>query len=387
MDPRRVLGAPPAPPKRALFRAAWLVGLLALVALLLVPAATLAAPSGPSTIVSSHAQTVPSDPPAPTDPTPTPTPVEATPTPTPVAASAAPTPTPTGTLRVCKVIEDSSGNVVSGSAWAAAPHGEFMIGDLNPAYSAWAPAVPGTFGTVMFNTGNAPNTNLPGLGDGMNAQCMTIFDLPLFTHFYYSTESITSDPNSAWQVIGYNDTFTDAISGLSTFKPYNGCLFVSPNGTDCARDLNADGDIFLGNNGVNDRTLVVLNQFRAPTPTPTPTPTPSQPATCQQSGQPCNTPTPTPVVTPTPPVTPAPTPTPVVTPSPSGSVLPTTGTPRPSGSVLTATGSPRPTLPVTSAGDGRNGTAGSTLPLFMLLIGAAVLGLFLGSPLPRKVRR
>ena len=132
----------------------------------------------------------------------------------------------------------------------------------------------------------------------------------------------------------------------------------------------ANGDIPQAQQGLHFKLQFVQDPQKhktfwvnclSPSPSPTPTPTLSP------------TPTPTPSATPTPTQSPTPTPTGSPSPTPTGSVAPTatpTGNPSPSPS----TTMPPATLPGTGGGPGgAAGSAGTTVPLAMILIVAGGL--------------
>ncbi len=146
-----------------------------------------------------------------------------------------------GAITLCKVVLDTTGNVVRGDAGSA-----FDIGiDFNS--------------PVHFSTPLSLNADLfAGIGEegGADAQCSTYTNLNLNglqTAYHYEPEVITG---GSWEAPIYSDKYNDMptleLSDLSDFKEFNGT------------EDGADGEISLYKIPfLNSRTLVIINQMKA----------------------------------------------------------------------------------------------------------------------------
>ena len=124
-----------------------------------------------------------------------------------------------------------------------------------------------------------------------------------------------------WQVgssatLGTNSQFVGHIFALTSITAQTGAT--------------VQGQLMARNGAVTLDTNTITNGpcETSPTPTPTPTVTPTPTPTVTPTPTPTVTPTPTPTVTPTPTPTVTPTPTPTVTPTPTPTVTPTPTTPK-----------------------------------------------------------
>ncbi len=147
---------------------------------------------------------------------------------------------PTGTIRVCKIILDHEGNVVTGTAGTT-----FTVPFVNANYEGPATQV---LASAVFNTPISLDQNLFG-DSSKEGQCVT-YDHLSPGIYYYGQEVISPDP-SLWETPKYHDGYT-ALNGLSDFGLFNTDL-------DPQYD-NFDGVITLGSGAT--RTLVVLNQMK-----------------------------------------------------------------------------------------------------------------------------
>jgi uncharacterized repeat protein (TIGR01451 family) len=157
-----------------------------------------------------------------------------------------------GSITVCKVVSDSSGNIVDGSAL---PGANFSISGLDITTSEGGPA--SVIGTSSFITALTFNNDIFSHVEGDDAECVTYENLPL-GNYYYGEETI---PASGWETPKYNDQFQTPVTNLSTFFGYSGELFDGDNSNDDDRETDADGHIVLSANRP-ERTLVVLNQYK-----------------------------------------------------------------------------------------------------------------------------
>lgn len=170
--------------------------------------------------------------------------------------------TPPATLKVCKILEDSDGNVISGETGLT-----FTVPFLDATYEGAATGVPSS---AVFNT---PLTLETIFGD-IQGQCVSRnVD---FGRYYYGEEN-----TGAWTTT-YDDQVSGPATSLADLYPFNADL-------DAAND-DFDGVINLSESNPI-RTLLVLNKLN-----------PVAPETCPegQTGTPPNCVTPEPE---TPPVT------------------------------------------------------------------------------------
>lgn len=164
-----------------------------------------------------------------------------------------------GSIRVCKVIVDAEGNLVtspvsSGSTFEVAG---------NSASTLQFGLPNGTIPTSTFTTPLTLNSNLFG-GDEVNdAQCVTYSNLEVKDPgYYYAQESISG---IGWQSPVYNDQFgmngfgQGSSFDITKFYGFSGQLFDTDISNDGARNQSADGHVTLTSTNKN-RTLVVVNK-------------------------------------------------------------------------------------------------------------------------------
>ncbi|OGD87052.1 hypothetical protein A2870_00200 [Candidatus Curtissbacteria bacterium RIFCSPHIGHO2_01_FULL_41_11] len=160
-----------------------------------------------------------------------------------------------GSITICKVITDPSGNITDGSSM---PGVSFVIPGITPAQTSEAPAT-GQIPDSPFTTPLTANADLIG-GDGINdSQCTTYSNLTIGS-YYYGQETIS--PAANWKAPLYNDQYAINVFTLGDFFTYDSNLFDGDPANDASRNLNADGHIIL-TNARPDRTLVVLNQLQS----------------------------------------------------------------------------------------------------------------------------
>lgn len=157
----------------------------------------------------------------------------------------------TGSIRVCKVILDASGNIVDGSAL---PVSTFSISGLDQSTSQGAPA--GVLGVTNFVTPLSYATKLFGSSVN-NALCTTYSNL-IPGNYYYGEESIS---NNFWAAPKYNDGASIPRNINDNFYEYSGQLFDDNSGNDGSRQTASDGHIVLAA-GQQNRTLIILNQYK-----------------------------------------------------------------------------------------------------------------------------
>ena len=159
----------------------------------------------------------------------------------PVCASfekqANPTPT-TGSIKVCKIVTDSSDNPVAGDSGST-----FTIPFVDESYEGANNGVPSA---VTFTT---PLT-LEDLPFGVQGQCETVSNLDL-GRYYYGDEQISD--SSKWETPLYNDGASADPSSLSDFAELN-------TNSDSQYDNN-DGVINISSS-TPSRTLYVLNKMK-----------------------------------------------------------------------------------------------------------------------------
>ena len=156
----------------------------------------------------------------------------------------------TGNIKVCKVILDSAGNIVNGSA---VPTSTFTISGLDQSTSQGAPV--GVIGTSTFSN---PLTYSDKLFDSRvdNATCITYENL-VPGNYYYGQESIS---NNFWTIPKYNDGVANQNNINNNFYEYSGQLFDADSSNDGQRQTSSDGHIVLSAD--QTRTLIVLNQYK-----------------------------------------------------------------------------------------------------------------------------
>lgn len=140
----------------------------------------------------------------------------------------------TGSMNVCKIVLDTQGNPVSGTAGTT-----FTV--------PWHDSSAGVPAATTFSMPLTLNThlNISGLGEGNNADCVTYTGLPANGIYNYNAETIS--PTDGWATPKYNDQLNVTVSSLSDFEAWNS-------------SDNSNGVINLGmTNGT--RTFIVLNQL------------------------------------------------------------------------------------------------------------------------------
>lgn len=184
----------------------------------------------------------------------------------------------TGSIRVCKMIADQFGNIATSSA--SLPVGGFRV-DL---YNSKTFNTPNLIGWAYFDAPTfSPNASL--ILNGVNdAECETFSGLSLNGNFsrpfFYGQEYLYGDWEDIepWLVDGaflpkYNDQFNQQVNGLNDFYSYTPQLFDNDPTNDDERNHNSDGQITLREDRLN-RTLVILNRYRATAISPNPVNTP-----------------------------------------------------------------------------------------------------------------
>jgi uncharacterized repeat protein (TIGR01451 family)/LPXTG-motif cell wall-anchored protein len=159
-----------------------------------------------------------------------------------------------GSIRVCKIIVDTDGKVVDGSAL---PGSVFTISGITPDPTTSEGDPVGVLPKSTFTTKLSLNAKILDDSTENDAQCKTYSDLKL-GGYYYGEESI---PSSGWEGPKYNDQFTVSVQTLNDFFPYDGKLFDGNNSNDESRNKNVDGHIILTTDRP-DRMLVILNQYK-----------------------------------------------------------------------------------------------------------------------------
>jgi hypothetical protein len=139
-----------------------------------------------------------------------------------------------GSIRVCKMILDTNGNIVDGSV---------LSGDTFTI--TWNNSGTNLADTV-FTSGTALSTKLLESSEGNDAYCVTYDDLAIQS-YEYSQENLSNSID--WATPKYNDQYTGATSDLDDFYVY---------GTN--EDSNGEINLNLSPTSPN-RTLVILNQY------------------------------------------------------------------------------------------------------------------------------
>ncbi len=159
----------------------------------------------------------------------------------------------TGSITICKVIENASGTIVNGAAF---PGQVFTVPGIATVPSTTAGAA-GLLPTSVFTTPVPWNEELFG-SRADNAKCLTYDHLAL-GDYYYGQEQIATSTYQ-WATPRYNDQNTVTAATPANTFPYSGELFDNDPSNDSQRNQNADGDITLTRARPN-RELIVLNQF------------------------------------------------------------------------------------------------------------------------------
>jgi hypothetical protein len=146
----------------------------------------------------------------------------------------------TSDLRVCKIIVDENGDIVTGAGLET----DFSVTLTGPdSYEE----------TVTFSTELNPNTDLlVENGDADDAECVVLEDV-VQGDYYYDEEDIEGD--GVWLTPLYHDFFSEEADMLSDFGE------LAPVGTDGKK--NHDGHIVLKNKA---RTLALLNRLEPKPP-------------------------------------------------------------------------------------------------------------------------
>ncbi|MFP4539661.1 MAG: hypothetical protein ACLFNN_01835, partial [Candidatus Paceibacterota bacterium] len=167
----------------------------------------------------------------------------------------------TGSIRICKMIVDENGDIVTDSD--GLPDGEFEISLYNSYEQG------DEIASFALESGDfTPNTSI--IGDENDAHCETFDGLELHSGsidhkndgFFYTEEAVDGE---LWESVGYNDQFNTDVESTGDFYSYDD-LFVGGE-LKQDRNKNSDGHITLSENN-SDRTLVVLNKHEEKEPTP-----------------------------------------------------------------------------------------------------------------------
>jgi len=162
----------------------------------------------------------------------------------------------TGSITICKIIIDESGDIVDGNK----NDGKFTISGIEVENHHSVPNSTGVLDDTVFETALNYNIDLIGGDQTNDAECVLYDNLELGS-YYYSEEEVLGNN---WKTPLYNDQFTKQITTLNDLYPYSDELFNSDDSDDGARDMNADGHIVISSSRPH-RTLVVLNEYEAPT--------------------------------------------------------------------------------------------------------------------------
>lgn len=157
-----------------------------------------------------------------------------------------------GSLTVCKIILDPSGNVVDGSS---IPGNIFSLKGLNVSTSEGAPA--GVLEETLFTTPLNYNADLLKYKHNNDAYCVTYNNLAL-GNYYYDKETL---PGDSWEEPKYFDQYDSRLSSLSSFEHYSGELFDKNKYNDGYREKESDGHVLITEKDPS-RTIIVLNQYK-----------------------------------------------------------------------------------------------------------------------------
>jgi hypothetical protein len=138
-----------------------------------------------------------------------------------------------GSIKVCKVIIDGSGNIVDGSEVAGTT---FTID--------WDKELADS----VFTAGDTPNSKIFANSESNDAYCVDYPNLKIDS-YNYSQENINGD-TSIWEITKYNDQYESSIDDLGDFYTYGQNT-----------DSNGEINLALDPPGI-DRTLVILNQYK-----------------------------------------------------------------------------------------------------------------------------
>ena len=144
-----------------------------------------------------------------------------------------------GSIVVCKVVEDSNGNVIAGNAGST-----FTIPFVNANYEGPATGVPSA---AVFTT---PLTLQTVFGD-VQGQCVTKTNLA-YGRYYYDEEQVSS--SDAWETPLYNDQANMTVTDLSQLGNFNTNLDTQFDNFDGVINISSD---------TPSRTLIVLNKMQA----------------------------------------------------------------------------------------------------------------------------
>jgi len=137
-------------------------------------------------------------------------------------------PTPTGSIKICKIIIDFKGNLADGSAVTGT---EFSISGI------------GT--TTTFTSPLIFNQDIIGDDGVVDGECILYRGLEI-KEYFYSKEKYDSE---LWEQPLYNDQYSVEVSALDDFFVFD------------ELNHNADGRIVLTEKRPN-RTLIILNQYK-----------------------------------------------------------------------------------------------------------------------------
>ncbi len=160
---------------------------------------------------------------------------------------------PTGSVTICKVIEDNNGHIVTGPR-SNIPPSEFKI------QLSSRPNPSNVIGTATFNTETFATT-WPALSP-LDAQCQTFNNLPL-GGYIYGQEVISGEGATYWYAPKYNDQLNRPADRFSNFWTYSNELFDTDTTNDRSRNEDADGVVTINREQPN-RVVVVLNQMASP---------------------------------------------------------------------------------------------------------------------------
>jgi uncharacterized repeat protein (TIGR01451 family) len=157
-----------------------------------------------------------------------------------------------GTVRVCKTVFDSDGNLSDG---AFASGSEFKVAGIDPAVDyAGAPA--GILPVTQFTLPLFLNTDLYDNYLGNDAYCVTYAGLP-FGIYYYDREEVVNLTYPEWHAPMYDDGFVTGTYDFFATFPYS-AQYYTPSQDNPNYHESSDGFINL-NSREPEATLVVFN--------------------------------------------------------------------------------------------------------------------------------
>jgi|GEM_PF-4751899 len=156
----------------------------------------------------------------------------------------------TGSITICKVIQDANGNII-GSSGTNLPPAEFKV----QLFSRVSP--PAVVRDATFNTATFASTS-PALAP-LDSQCITYDNLAL-GGYIYQEERISGTGASYWATPKYNDQVHTPANSTANFWSYSPELFDTDSSNDSRRNEDADGIVTITETRPN-RVVVVLNTF------------------------------------------------------------------------------------------------------------------------------